>query len=114
MSSSSAWLGSAWERRTCTAWTTSAAVVPSATAKKGTVTIKVVGTVPTGTVTVTIKGKQYTGTVVDGVLKVKAKKQLKKLWKKGKRKVKATVSYPGDAKVAPFSQKITIKLKGKQ
>ncbi|MBM7520085.1 M4 family metallopeptidase [Nocardioides nitrophenolicus] len=91
-----------------------AAVVPIATAKKGTVTIKVVGTVPTGTVTVTIKGKQYTGTVVNGVLKVKAKKQLKKLWKKGKRKVKATVSYPGDAKVAPFSQKITIKLKGKQ
>jgi len=102
---------------TATPATGTATVSPKASAKKGVVTIKIstsTGTPPSGLVTVTIKGKQYTGTVSNGVLKVKAKKQLKKLWKKGKRKVKATVSYPGDAKVAPFSQKITIKLKGKQ
>ena len=67
-----------------------------------------------GPVTVTIKGKQYTGTVVNGVLTIKAKKQLRKLWKQGVRKVKATVSYPGDAKIAAFTATVTIKLKGKQ
>ncbi|WP_408899241.1 M4 family metallopeptidase [Nocardioides sp. R1-1] len=94
-----------------------ASVSPQASAKKGTVTIKVVtagGVTPSGLVTVTIKGRTYTGTVVDGVLKVKAKKQLRKLWRQGKRKVKATVSYPGDAKVAPFSARVRIKLKGRQ
>ncbi|MCR1783183.1 M4 family metallopeptidase [Nocardioides carbamazepini] len=94
-----------------------ATVSPKASAKKGTVTIMINtagGVMPSGLVTVTIKGKTYTGTVVDGVLKVKAKKQLRKLWRQGKRKVKATVSYPGDAKIAPFSGKVTIKLKGKQ
>ncbi|WGX99238.1 M4 family metallopeptidase [Nocardioides sp. L-11A] len=94
-----------------------ATVAPKASAKKGIVTIKINtagGVMPSGPVTVAIKGRTYTGTVVNGVLKVKAKKQLKKLWRQGKRKVKATVSYPGDARIAPFSGKVTIKLKGKQ
>jgi Zn-dependent metalloprotease len=94
-----------------------ATVSPKASAKKGTVTISIAtagGVALAGPVTVTIKGKQYTGTVVNGVLTIKAKKQLRKLWKQGVRKVKATVSYPGDAKIAAFTAKVTIKLKGKQ
>ena len=88
-------------------------VYPTATAKakKGVVKIRVLGPAPTGTVTVTIKGKTYTGTVVNGVVKVKAKKQFKKLVRKGKKKVKATVSYGGDPKVAAFSGKVVIKIK---
>ncbi len=94
-----------------------ATVSPKASAKKGTVTISIAtagGVALAGPVTVTIKGKQYTGTVVNGVLTIKAKKQLRKLWKQGVRKVKATVSYPGDAKIAAFTATVTIKLKGKQ
>ncbi len=95
----------------------SATVAPKATAKKGVVTfkIKVAGNAtPTGKVSVTIKGKTYKGTVSNGKLKIKAKKQLAKLWRQGKRKVNARVTYPGDAKVAAFSGKVTVKLKGRQ
>ncbi|WGY04255.1 M4 family metallopeptidase [Nocardioides sp. QY071] len=109
------------EMSVCTAGTPPAAgtatVSPKASAKNGIVKIKIAtagGVALAGPVTVTIKGKTYTGTVVDGVLKIKAKKQLRKLWRQGKRKVKASVSYPGDAKIAAFSAKVTIKLKGKQ
>ncbi|MBM0127776.1 M4 family metallopeptidase [Pimelobacter simplex] len=94
-----------------------ATVAPKASAKKGIVkiTVATAGNVAlAGPVTVTIKGRTYTGTVVNGVLTVKAKKQLKKLWGQGKRKVKATVGYSGDAKIAAFTAKVTIKLKGRQ
>ncbi|WP_436701902.1 M4 family metallopeptidase [Nocardioides sp. BYT-33-1] len=94
-----------------------ATVSPKASAKKGTVTLTITtsnGVMPSGPVTLAIKGKTYTGTAVNGVVKIKAKKQLKKLWRQGKRKVKGTVSYPGDARISPFSAKVTIKLKGKQ
>ena len=94
-----------------------ATVAKKASAKKGVVKIGIKvksGATPTGKVTVKIKGKTYKGKVVRGVLTIKAKKQLAKLWRHHQRKVVASVRYPGDAKVAPFSGKVTVKLKGRQ
>jgi len=90
-----------------------AAVVPVAKAKKGTIKIRVVsgGPAPSGPVTVTIKRRTYTGTVVNGVLRIKAKKQLAKLQKAGKRSVRAKVRYAGDPQVAPFSGTVKVLIK---
>ncbi|MBU2697550.1 M4 family metallopeptidase [Pimelobacter sp. 30-1] len=94
-----------------------ATVAKTAVAKKGVVKIGVKvksGATPSGKVKVTIKGRTYTGKVVRGVLTIKAKPQLAKLWRQHVRKVNAKVTYQGDAKVAPFAGKVTVKLKGRQ
>ena len=69
---------------------------------------------PDGSVIVRVKDRTYTGKVVNGILTVKAKEQLSRLYRSGVRSVVASVSYVGDAKVAPFSRKVTVKLAGRQ
>jgi hypothetical protein len=94
-----------------------ATVAKTAVARKGVVRIGIKvqsGATPSGKVKVTIKGRTYTGKVSRGVLTIKARPQLAKLWRKHVRKVVATVRYGGDARVAPFSGKVKVKLKGRQ
>ncbi len=92
-------------------------VAPTGVAKLGIIQIKVKvrsGATPTRYVIVRVKDRTYTGKVVNGILTVKAKEQLSRLYRSGVRSVVASVSYVGDAKVAPFSRKVTVKLAGRQ
>jgi hypothetical protein len=92
-------------------------VAPVAIARKGTVSIHITvagGGSFNGQVMIRIKKRHYTATAVDGVVTFKARKQLKRLWKIGKRTVTANVRYTGDATVAPFFDKVRVKLRGKQ
>lgn len=94
-----------------------ATVAKKAVAKKGVVRIGIKvqsGATPSGKVKVTIKGRTYKGKVRAGVLTIKARPQLARLWRHHVRKVGAKVTYKGDAKVAPFAGKVTVKLKGRQ
>jgi hypothetical protein len=84
-------------------------VAPVASARKGTVRIHITvagGGSFNGQVMIRIKKRHYTATAVDGVVTFKARKQLKRLWKDGKRTVTANVRYTGDATVAPFFDKV--------
>ncbi|WP_157537653.1 M4 family metallopeptidase [Nocardioides sp. Root190] len=95
----------------------SATVAKTATAKKGVVKISVKvasGATPSRYVIVRIKNRTYTGKVVKGVLTIKARPQLRRLWNRGVRRVNVSVTYAGDAKVARFSGTVRVKLAGRQ
>ena len=94
-----------------------ATVAKTGTSVKGIVKIRVKvasGATPRGLVVVRIKQRTYAVRLVNGVLTVNAKSQMARLWKRGHRLVPGSVSYNGDAKVARFYGKVSIKLIGRQ
>jgi Zn-dependent metalloprotease len=94
-----------------------ATVAKTGTSVKGIVKIRVKvasGATPSGLVLVRIRGRGYTTKLVHGVLTVRAKSQMARLWRNGFRKAPAYVYYGGDKKVARFAGHVTIKLIGRQ